>query len=125
VLSSGTNEKRGVDVPATYEDANLIVQLLRWGTDLQLPEAVSAVMADSYDADSATPDDPAVRSLLLFGETIGTLVKQGVLDRGLVFDLWWVEGIWNKVGPPALRLRERVGEPRLYENFEALAAAAP
>jgi hypothetical protein len=117
--------RKEVDVPATYEDANLIVQLLRWGTDLRLPEAVSAVMADSYDVDSATSDDPAVRSLLLFGETIGTLVKQDVLDRGLVFDLWWVEGIWNKVGPPALRFRERVGEPRLYENFEALAAAAP
>jgi hypothetical protein len=123
VLSAGAKEK-GADVPATYEDANLIVQLLRWGTDLHLPEAVSALMADSYDADSATSDDPAVRSLLLFGETIGTLVKQDVLDRGLVLDLWWVEGMWNKVGPPALRLRERVGQPRLYENFEALAAGA-
>jgi hypothetical protein len=111
-------------VPATYEDAHLMVELLRWGTDLQLPEAVSAVMADDYDADSATVEDPAVRSLLLFGETLGTLVKQGVLDRGLVYDLWWVEGIWNKVRQPALRLREQVGEVRLYENFEALAAGA-
>ena len=111
-------------MPATHEDAQLIVQLLRWGTDLQLPEAVSAVMADTYDPDSATADDPPVRSLLYFGETLGTLVKQNVLDRELVHDLWWVGGIWNKVRQPALRERERSGEPRLYENFEALAASA-
>jgi len=111
-------------MPATYDDAKLAVQLLSWGSQLGVLEAVSAVWAADYDPESATSDDPSVRALLMFGETIGTLVKQDVLDRGLVHDLWWVEGIWSKVGPPALRQREQVGEPRLYENFEALAADA-
>ncbi len=111
-------------MPATYEDANLVVQLLAWGNQLGLPEAVSTIMAESFDAESANADDPAVRALLLFGETVGTFVKQQVLDRGLVLDLWWVEGIWSRVGPAALRLREQMGEVRLYENFEALAAGA-
>jgi hypothetical protein len=58
---------------------------------------------------------------LFFGETVGTFVKQGVLDRGLVEDLWWIEGMWSRVGPAAQRQRQRLGEPRLFENFESLA----
>jgi hypothetical protein len=111
-------------MPATYEDANLVVQLLRWASQLGVVEAVSAVTADDYDVDSASADDPAVRALLSFGETVGTFVKQGVLDRGLVDDLWWFDGVWRRVGPPALRQRERLGESRLFENFEALATKA-
>jgi hypothetical protein len=111
-------------MPATYDDANLVVQLLNWGSQLGFPEAVSSVLADTYDPESATADDHAVRALLMFGETVGTFVKQEVLDRGLVLDLWWVEGIWKRVAPAAMRQRDRTGEPRLYENFEALAAGA-
>ena len=109
-------------MPATYDDAKLVVQLLSWGSQLGLPEAFSAVFADDYDPDSASADDHSVRALLLFGETVGTFVKRDVLDRELVQDLWWMEGIWSKVAPPALRQRAHMGEPRLYENFEALAA---
>lgn len=111
-------------MPATYDDAALVVQLVRWETEMGLPESVSAIISDSYDPESAAADDPHVRSVLHFGETVGTLVKHGVLDKGLVLDLWWIEGLWSRVGPPARRGRERAGEPRLFENFEALAAAA-
>jgi hypothetical protein len=44
-----------------------------------------------------------------------------VLDRGLALDMWWIEGLWSRVGPAAGRQRERLGEPRLSENFEKLA----
>jgi hypothetical protein len=39
----------------------------------------------------------------------------------LIDDWLWIEGMWSRVGPAALRAREKFGEPRLYENFEALA----
>jgi hypothetical protein len=59
---------------------------------------------------------------LFFGETVGALVKHGVLNRDLLLDVFWVDGIWAKVGPSALRAREIAGEARLYENFESLAS---
>jgi hypothetical protein len=62
-----------------------------------------------------------VRSLLLFGESIGTLAKHNLLSADLVRDWLWVEGIWTRVAPAAIRQREKFDEPRLYENFEALA----
>jgi len=111
-------------MPATYDDANLVVQILRWGADIGLDEAATALFADDFDPERARADDAPVRKMLQFGEVIGTLVKQGVLDRGLVLDLWWVTGSWARVGPVARRERERLHEPRLYENFEALAATA-
>jgi hypothetical protein len=109
-------------MPATYDDAALIVQLVRWGTEMQLPDALTEIFSDKYDPETSSANDSSVRSVLGFGETVGTLVKQGVLDRGLVLDLWWVEGLWNRVGPAARRQRQKFGEPRLYENFEALAS---
>lgn len=111
-------------MPATYDDANLMVQLLRWGADIDLPDAVGEVMSPDFDPDTADGHSPAVRTVLTFMETVGTFVGQGVLDRGLVDDLFWVKGVWDRVGPAALKERERAGEPRLYENIEKLASRA-
>jgi hypothetical protein len=60
--------------------------------------------------------------VLSWGETIGTLTKNGLLDTDLVLDWIWVSGLWERVGPAALKQREKHGVPELYENFEALAA---
>jgi hypothetical protein len=51
------------------------------------------------------------------------LVKNDVLDQGLVLDWLWVQGMWDRVGPAAVRARDRLGSDALYENFEALASA--
>jgi hypothetical protein len=110
-------------MPASYDDANLAMQIVRWGTEMGLTEAVLAVLADEFDPETATADDPSVLKVLNFGEVVGTFVKQGVLDRGLVMDRWWMEGLWSRVGPAAARQREHLGEPRLSENFERLASA--
>ena len=89
---------------------------------MDLPSAVGQVMDESFDPETADPNGPAIRTLLGFMETVGTFVKQGVLDAGLVDDLFWVEGIWSRIGPAALRERARMGEPRLFENIERLAS---
>jgi hypothetical protein len=111
-------------MPASHEDAKLIVQLVRWGSESGLDEAVHALFAEDFQPAEATVDDPSIRKVLQFGEVVGTLVKQGVLDRALVIDLWWITGIWGRVQAAALRQRDKLGEPRLYENFESLAANA-
>jgi hypothetical protein len=108
-------------MPATYDDANLVMQIIRWGTEMGLADAVLAVLADDFDPETASTGDPSVQKVLSFGEVVGTLVNQGVLDRGLVQDMWWMEGLWSRVGPAAQRQREHLGEPRLSENFEKLA----
>jgi len=111
-------------MPATYDDAALAVQLARWGTELGLEDAGWAIFAEGFDPATSSLDDAPVRKLLSFGEVVATLVKQGVFDRGLALDLWWVEGIWARLGPAAERERDRLGDPRIFENIEALARSA-
>jgi hypothetical protein len=107
----------------TPEDARLMIQLARWGTTLGIEEMLPSLFDESFDPEIADAlADRPVRTLLMFGESVGTLVKHDLLSDELVHDWLWIEGIWARVGPAAGRLRERLGEPRLYENFEALAS---
>jgi hypothetical protein len=103
------------------EDAMLIVELAKWGSMIGLPEASRAVFADDFDRDSAEALDPHVQTMLVFHETVGTLVKNGLLDRDLVLDWLWVAGAWDRVGAAALESRAAAGVTELWENFEALA----
>ncbi len=106
---------------ATHDDASLMVDLLQWHTAAGGMEASMALMDASFDADSASVENRDVFVMLMMGETIGTFVKQGVLDSGLVYDLWAPGLMWARVGPAALKQREKFGVPALWENFEALA----
>ena len=106
-----------------HEDAALVVQLAQWGTAMGLEASTAAIFADDFDPEAVTAQDADVRRVLQFGETIGTLTKNGVLNQRLVLDWLWVAGLWSRVGPAARRERERFGVAALFENFEALAAA--
>jgi len=79
-----------------------------------------AVWADGFDPEAASADDVLVPRLLNWGETIGTLTKNGLLDTDLVLDWLWVAGVWTRVGSAARKARDKHGVPELYENFEAL-----
>jgi len=108
----------------THNDAVLVVELAKLASMSGVPEAVRAVFADDFDPNAAETTDPHVQTVLGFNETVGTLVKNGLLDRDLVLDWLWVAGPWERVGPAAKRAREKAGVPNLYENFEALAVGS-
>jgi hypothetical protein len=109
---------------ATYEDAALVVQLLRWDTESGVNEALGVIFSELFDGEKAAPDDLNVRKVLMFGEAVGALVKHHVLDRDLIRDVYWFDGIWSRVKFHALAAREQENEPSLYENFELLVSKA-
>jgi hypothetical protein len=104
------------------EDAALLVQLAQWGTMLNIEEAIQTLFSEDFDPQTASWTDPLVSRVLQFGETIGTLTKNGLFDTELALDWLWVSGIWQRVGPAAQKAREGAGVQELYENFEALAS---
>jgi len=107
---------------ATHDDAMLMMEILRWGQESGATDAAHRLMLENPSGPTdRTAEDPDVFKILMLGETMGTFTQQGVLDAGLVHDLWAVGWTWSVVGPAALAQREQVGEPRLWENFEALA----
>jgi hypothetical protein len=103
------------------EDAQLLVELAKWGAMIGLGEASRKVFSDDFDPDTASARDPDVQPIVTFFETLGTLVKNDLFDRDLALDWVWVKGAWDRVGPAALRAREAAGAEALFENFEALA----
>ena len=107
---------------ANREDGTLLVQLAQWGSMMGIEEAQQAVWADGFDPQTASVEDVLVSRILVWGETIGTLTKNGLLDADLVLDWLWVSGVWSRVGPAAVKMREKHGVPELYANFEALAS---
>src|SRR5437764_14854305 len=110
-------------MPGTHEDARLMVELAMWGATMGLDEASRRIDSDDFDPEAADALEPEIQKVLVFHETIGTLVKNGLFDRELVYDWLWVKGSWDRVGPAARRAREKAGSDALWENFEALAQA--
>jgi hypothetical protein len=118
----------------TTADAQLMVQLAQLGTSMQIGRGQALLRKHhkegglSYaDFEATYPagheDGIAIVNVLNWYETIGTLVKQGLLDRGLVLDWLWVSGSWKMCEALALGMRKETGSPEMYENFESLAAA--
>jgi hypothetical protein len=97
---------------------------MRWGSEMGLDDALRVLFSEDFDSKSADAE-PAIGKAMLFGETVATLVKHDLLDGDLVRDLLWVEGIWARVAEHAITVREKEGEPRLYENFEAFVVGLP
>jgi len=106
---------------ADKADGALLVQLAQWGTMLGLEDAMQALWSDDFDPEAASADDVFVTRVLNWGETIGTLTKNGLFDTDLALDWLWVAGVWERVAPAARKLREKHGAAEIYENFEALA----
>lgn len=57
-------------------------------------------------------------------ENIGSMVKNGILDKHLVMDIysWIVVSQWDRLAGLTAMARAATGEPAIYENFEYLAA---
>jgi hypothetical protein len=110
---------------ATHEDAHLLVQLLRWATEMGIEDAYMEIFSDDFDPEKASINSMAVGKVMTYGEAVGTLVKHELLDADLVNDFWASRTVWNLVEHAAERAREQFDSPRMYENFEALAKASP
>jgi hypothetical protein len=116
---------------ATQADAQLIVSLIATptatfafaGADL-LFSFDEPLSYEQYEKDypHGTDGRRDINALLGLCETLGTFTKRGLLDAALVYDLYWISGMWKACAPIALGVRAKTGDARMYENFEALAA---
>lgn len=118
----------------TQADAQLVVQLAQLGASMNLDrgqallwrhKAEGGLTYEKFEADypNGSEDEAAILNVLKWHETIGTLVKQGLLNRDLVLDWLWVAGTWQLCRHIALGQRAEMGVDAMWENFEALAAA--
>jgi hypothetical protein len=118
----------------TREDATLMVQLATLSAELGLSEATSFVWSDEFSSDYqefkrahpvGSKGFEQVTKLAGWYETVATLVKNGLLSDELVHDWLAVEMSWRRLEGILAGMREESGEPRLYENFQALVTRVP
>ncbi|SRR5579875_205458 len=116
---------------ATHEDATLLVQLAHLAA-LRGIDAIDWLHSERFDPDYATfvasnpPGSEGYRTAVRIAahyELIGSLWKHGLLHEELLFDTYAVTLVWRRLKGFVLGSREQFGEPRLGENFEALAEA--
>lgn len=116
----------------THQDATLMIQLAQWATASGLSEAQGWMWSDQFTPDYAEftkqfpPDTEGsikVMKICTYLETLGTLWKHGLLNEELIFDWVAVSMVWERIKNIPLGLRQDFGNPRLFENFEALAKA--
>jgi hypothetical protein len=104
----------------TQEEARLMIELSRWGTDVGLEEALAALFMPTTESKSIDDGDPNVRKVLWFFEFVGALVKRNAISLDFVRDVWWIDGIWPLVKDHVFEARTGSGEASLYEHFEAM-----
>src|SRR5437867_5632216 len=118
----------------TREDATLVVQLATLGAELALAEATNFIWSDQFVGEyeefkrrhaPGSKGFEQVNKTAGWYETIATLVKNDLLSAELVHDWLAVEMTWRRLEGILVGMREESGEPRLFDNFQALAARVP
>jgi hypothetical protein len=116
----------------TYQDATLMLQLTQWAAAEGVSEAVNWMWSDQFVPDYAEfvekypPGSEGFANaskICKWYETIGTLYKNGLFNEELLFDWLAVYPVWDRIKGFALGWRQQTREPRIYENFEAMAKA--
>jgi hypothetical protein len=126
-----TDEVQIITTPPTLAEAQLIVQMATAdaisGADrgfglLRQFETAPTLGQLRKKFPIASDEYRYVMGFLASCETTATFVKQRLLSEELVNDLYWVAGAWQAGEKVCKGLRRECAEPRLYENFELIAA---
>lgn len=118
----------------THDDAMVLIQMFRLGTEGKINKAYQFLWSDDYIQDYqeflkkypvGSKEHGFVGQICGWYETVAAFWQNGLIHENLIEGTLWISGIWGRVGDFALGNRERLGDPRLYENFEELAKAFP
>ena len=66
----------------------------------------------------------ALATVANFFESMGLFVKTGIIDKRIACDFWSFVVLrnWEALAPITAYVREQIGQPALWENFEYMAA---
>lgn len=119
-------------VKPTHQDAIIMLRLYQLSAIAGLSKAINWMWSDDFITDYAefikkyprgSEGYEKAARICGYYETIGTLYKNGLFNEELLFDWLAVYLVWDRIKDFAIGLREEAGEPRIFENFEAMAKA--
>jgi len=114
----------------TKDDAKLLLQAAELYNSSGLSEVARWIWSDDFPTihsdfiEQNPPGSEGHSNLFRYAgyfETVATLWKHGLFNGDLLFD--WLLIPWPRVGEVLVGERGRLGEDRLFENFEMLGEA--
>lgn len=117
----------------TYQDAEMILKLYDQYESERLRAAKAwfvkelsddALSPDAFSARFPKGSDGFTHFVALYGffEMVGVLHKNGLIHPDLLFDMWFINGFYQKMYPIIAKWRGE-GDRHIAENFERLALA--
>jgi hypothetical protein len=113
----------------TWEDADLLLRMDELAAREETRKAIDWFRATHLGAE-APNTHPILRDTVEFAyvsrfielfETMGTLVRFGLLNEELAHERWMVRSVWDFLKPTVELERRTISSPTLAENFEWLA----
>lgn len=117
----------------TRDDALLLLRAMELAALSKTPNAFAFAARKDFTGDykKFTRDHPPgsamyrkATQIAIYFEGLGTMWKHGLINEDLLFDWIYVHGAWERMQGLVLGARAAAGEPRLGENFEAMAKAS-
>ena len=114
------------------DDAATLIHLAHLHATLQVSAGLDVLWRDDFPSDSYTIDAwfapgtdgrRGLEGVLVWFQTVGTLVKHGLLDPELCRDWARADLAWARIAPLAAADRARTGDETMWANFQRLAAA--
>lgn len=114
----------------SHDDAAALVQLVHLHAQLQVSDGLDVVWRPDFPQDPYTIDAwyppgtdgrRGLESVLVWFQTVGTLVKHGLLDPAIARDVARADLVWARIGPMANAERGRTGDDEMWGGFELLA----
>jgi hypothetical protein len=113
----------------TWEDADLLLRIDELAARDETRRAIDWFRATHLGAEAPNmhpilrdaPEFTYVSRFIELFETMGTLVKFGLLSEEIVHDRWMSRTVWDFLKPTIERERRTIASPTLAENFEWLA----
>jgi len=114
----------------SHDDAAALVQLAHLHAQLQVSDGLDVLWRPDFPQDPYTIDAwyppgtdgrRGLESVLVWFQTVGTLVKHGLLDPAIARDMARADLVWARIGPMANAERGRTGDEELWGGFQLLA----
>ena len=113
----------------TWEDADLLLRIDDLAAREETRKAIDWFRATHLGAEAPNmhpilrdaPEFAYVSRFVELFETLGVLVKFGLINEEIVHERWMVRSVWEFLKPTIERERRNIGSTTLAENFEWLA----
>ena len=114
----------------TREDGASLVQLVTLHAQLNVSAGLDVLWRQDFPSDPYTIDTwfapgtdgrHGLEAVLLWFQTVGTLVRHGLLHPELARDIARADLVWARISPMAMAERSRTGDETMWGGFEHLA----